>query len=45
MKFIVFIHDREDCSESIVRGIFFHDKVSIRDLVGKNKYKCKCFLE
>ena len=38
MSFIVFIHNKKDCSKSIVRGISFHNELSIGDLVYKNRY-------
>jgi len=44
MNFILFIHNRKNCSKSIVRDIIFHNKLSIRDLVYKDKSKDECFL-
>ena len=37
MNLIVFIHNRKNCSESIVGGIQFHNKLSIKNLVYKNR--------
>ena len=45
MNFIIFINNREDCSESIVRGISFHNELSIRNPMSKDKSRGKCFLE
>jgi len=41
MNFILFIYNR---SESIIRDIIFHNKLSIRDLVYKVRSKDECFL-
>jgi len=45
VNFIIFINNREDCSKSIVRGISFHDELSIGNPMSKNRSKGKCFLE
>ena len=45
MNFIIFINNREDCSESIVQSIGFHNELNIRNLMSEDKYKDKCFLE
>ena len=45
MNFIIFINNREDCSESVVQGISFHDKLSIRNLMSKDRSRDECFLE
>ena len=45
MNFIIFINNREDCSESIVRGISFHDELSIRNPMSKDKSRGKYFLK
>jgi len=44
MNFILFIYNRKNCSESIVKGIGFYDKLSIGNLVHKNWYEDECFL-
>ena len=41
----IFVHNRKNCSKSIVRDICFHNELSIRDLVYKNRCKSKCLLE
>jgi len=45
MNFIIFINNGEDCSESIVRGIGFHNELSIGNLMSKDRSGGKCFLE
>ena len=45
MNFIIFVNNREDFSESIVRDISFHDELSIGNLISKNRSGGKCFLE
>ena len=45
MNFIIFINNGEDCSESIVQSISFHDKLSIRNPMSENQSEGKCFLE
>jgi len=45
VNFIIFINNGEDCSESIVRGISFHNELSIRNPMSKDRSKGKCFLE
>jgi len=45
MNFIIFINNGEDCSESIVRGISFHNELSIRSLISKDRYGGKYFFE
>jgi len=37
--------DRKYCSKSIVQSISLHDKLSIRNLVSKNKSGGKCLFE
>ena len=44
MNFIVFIHSEKNCSKSIVRGIYFHNELSIRNLIGENEHKDECLL-
>ena len=44
VNFILFIHNRKDYNESIVRDISFYNKMNIRDLIYKNRSKDKCFL-
>ena len=45
MNFIIFINNGEDCSESIVQGISFHDELSIRNPMSKDRSRCECFLK
>ena len=45
MNFIIFINNGEDCSKSIVRGISFHNELSIRNPMSKDRSGGKCFLE
>ena len=45
MNFIIFINNREDCSESIVQGISFHDELSIGNLMSKDRSGGKYILE
>jgi len=45
VNFIIFVHDRKNCSKSIVGGICFHNKLSIRDLVSKNGHRSEYLLK
>jgi len=45
VNFIIFVNNGEDCSESIVQGISFHNELSIRNLMSEDKCRGKCFLE
>ena len=45
MNFIIFINNGEDCSKSIVRGIGFHNELSIGNPMSENRSGGKCFLE
>jgi len=45
VNFIIFINNREDCSESIVRGIGFHNELSIGNPMSEDRSGGKCFLE
>ena len=45
MNFIIFVNNGEDCSESIVRGISFHNELSIRNPMSENQSEGECFLE
>jgi len=45
MDFIFFIHNRKDCSESIVQNISFHDELSIRNPMSENGSEGECLLE
>ena len=45
MNFIIFINNGEDCSESIVQGISFHNELNIRNPMSKDRSGGKCFLE
>ena len=42
---IVFIYNKKNNSNSIVRDIHLHNKLSIEDPVHKNEYESKCFLQ
>ena len=37
VNFIIFVNNREDCSESIVRGISFHNELSIGNLISEDR--------
>jgi len=45
MIFIIFINNREDCSESVVQSIGFHDELSIENPMSEDRYRGKCLLE
>ena len=45
MNFIFFIHNRKDCSKSIVQSISFHSKLSIRNPVSKDESRDEYLLE
>jgi len=45
VNFIIFVNNGEDCSKSIVRGISFHDELSIKNPMSENRCRDKCFLE
>jgi len=45
INFIFFTHNRKNYSESIVEGISFHNKLSIKNPVYQNKCRNKCFLQ
>jgi len=45
MNFIIFINNGEDCSESIVQGISFHNELSIGNPMSEDRYRGECFLE
>jgi len=45
VNFIIFVNNGEDCSESIVQDIGFHNKLSIGNLMSEDRYGDKCFLE
>ena len=45
VNFITFINNGEDCSESIVWGIGFHNELSIRNPMSEDRSRGKCFLE
>ena len=45
VNFIIFINNGEDCSESIVRGISFHNELSIGNPMSENRCGGECFLE
>jgi len=43
VNFILFIHNRKDYSENIVRDISFYNKMNIRDLIYKNRREINAF--
>ena len=45
MNFIIFVNNGKDCSESIVRDISFHNKLSIGNLISEDRCRDKYFLE
>ena len=45
MNFIIFVNNREDCSESIVWSICFHNELSIGNLMSEDRSGGKYFLE
>ena len=45
MNFIIFINNKEDCSKSIVQSISFHNELSIRNLMSKDRGRDECLLE
>jgi len=45
MNFIIFVNNREDCSESIVQGISFHNELSIRNSISEDRCGGECFFE
>jgi len=45
VNFIIFINNGEDCSESIVQDISFHDELSIGNPMSEDGSEGKCFLE
>jgi len=45
VNFIIFVNNGEDCSESIVRGISFHNELSIGNPMSKDRSRDKCSLE
>ena len=45
MNFVFFIHNKKDCSKSIVQSISFHNELSIGNPVHKDRSRDKCFLE
>ena len=45
MNFIFFVYNKKDCSESIVQGISFHNKLSIRNSISEDRSGDKYFLK
>jgi len=45
INFIIFVNNGEDCSESIVQGISFHNELSIRNPMSEDRCGGECFLE
>ena len=45
MDFIFFINNRKNCSKSTVQNIGFHDELSIRNSMSKNRSRGEYLLE
>ena len=45
INFIFFINNRENCSESIVQSISFHNELSIENLISEDRSRDKCLLK
>ena len=45
VNFIIFVNNGENCSESIVQDISFHDELSMRNPMSKDRSGGECFLE
>ena len=45
MNFIFFVNNNKNCSESIVQSISFHNELSLRNLMSKNRSEGKCLLK
>jgi len=45
MNFIIFVNNGEDCSESIVQSISFHNELSIKNPMSENRDGGECLLE
>jgi len=45
VNFILFVNNGEDCSESTVQDISFHNELSIRNPMSKDRCGGKYFLE
>ena len=45
VNFIIFINNGEDCSESIVQGISFHNELSIRNPMSEDRSRDKYFFK
>jgi len=45
MNFIIFVNNGEDCSESIVQSISFHDELCIENPISEDRSRGKCLLE
>jgi len=45
VNFIFFINNGQDCSESIVQSISFHNELSIKNIITKNESRGECFFE
>ena len=45
MNFIFFVNNRKDCSKSIVQSISFHNELSIRNPMSKNRSRGECLFE
>jgi len=45
INFIIFVNNGEDCSESIVQDISFHNELSIGNPMSEDRCRDKCFLE
>ena len=45
VNFIIFVNNGEDCSESIVQSIGFHNELNIGNPMSEDRCKGECFLE
>ena len=45
MNFIIFINNGENCSESIVQSIYFHNELSIGNPMSEDRGGSKCLFE
>ena len=45
MNFVFFIHNRKNCSKSIVQSISFHNELNIRNPICEDRSKDECLLK
>jgi len=45
MNFIIFVNNGENCSESIVQSISFHNELNIGNPMSEDRSRGKCLLE